>query len=85
MIQKTATMAKSKKLDTVSLGNLPEWNLADLYPSMDSPRLTVDLATAAADAERFEATWKGKLEQEAAKGADGKLGLAVSNSRRSKN
>ncbi len=77
MTQKAAEMARTKKRDSASLGNLPEWNLADLYPSMDSPKLTVDLATAAADAERFEATWKGKLEQEAAKGKDGRLGLAV--------
>jgi oligoendopeptidase F len=70
-------MASTKKRNTVELGNLPEWNLADLYSSMDSPALKADLARAAADAELFEANWKGKLEQEAAKGKDGRLGLAV--------
>jgi len=70
-------MARTKKLGGAGLGNLPEWNLTDLYASMDAPKLRADLAQAAADAERFEASWKGKLEQEAAKGADGKLGLAV--------
>jgi len=77
MTQRAAAMAKAKKIGASGLGNLPEWNLADLYPAMDSPKLAADLATAAADAERFEATWKGGLAQAAAKGKDGQLGLAV--------
>lgn len=58
-------------------GNLPEWNLADLYPSMDSAELKSDLVRARTDAEGFEAKWKGKLGQEAEKGAAGGLGRAM--------
>ena len=58
-------------------GNLPEWNLADLYASMDSAELKADLARARTDAEAFEANWKGKLKNEAEKGATGGLGRAM--------
>src|SRR5438132_10585094 len=34
-----------------ALGDLPEWDLSDLYPGRDSAALTRDLATLAADAE----------------------------------
>ncbi len=57
-----------------ALGNLPLWNLNDLYPGMDSAELKRDLERAAADSKTFEQRWKGRLAEEAAKGADGKLG-----------
>lgn len=44
------------------LGNLPVWNLDDLYPGNDAPELQADLAAAKADAKSFEADFKGKLE-----------------------
>ena len=56
---------------------LPEWNLSDLYPSMDSPQLVRDLAEAATLSEQFERQWRGVLAAEAAKGAEGGLGRAV--------
>jgi len=56
---------------------LPEWNLADLYPSMDSTELAADLDRAARQAVAFENDWKGKLAEEARKGAAGRLGQAV--------
>ena len=43
------------------LGALPEWNLADLYPAMDSPELKRDLASGLAGAEAFERSHAGKL------------------------
>lgn len=61
----------------LELGNLPEWNLADLYPGMDAPELKRDIAKAGADAAAFESRWKGTLAAEAARGADGKLGDAL--------
>ena len=61
----------------LELGNLPEWNLADLYPGMDAPELKRDIAKADADAAAFESRWKGTLAAEAARGADGKLGEAL--------
>jgi oligoendopeptidase F len=60
-----------------ALGNLPEWNLADLYPSIDSTELKEDIERAGTEAVRFEERWKGKLSAEAAQRADGGLGEAV--------
>jgi oligoendopeptidase F len=44
-----------------SLGALPEWNLADLYSSLDSVELKQDLARAEADCLAFEREFKGRL------------------------
>jgi oligoendopeptidase F len=43
------------------IGEMPEWNLADLYDGMDSPRLKSDLARAEAESVAFEQRYKGKL------------------------
>jgi len=43
------------------LGSMPEWNLADLYPSPDSRELKDDLAAAERDAKQFHADFQGKL------------------------
>src|SRR5690606_36966459 len=56
---------------------LPEWNLADLYRSMDAPELAHDLRKGAEDAAAFESRWKGKLAGEAANAAGGGLGRAL--------
>ena len=65
---------KAGNVSSAELGDLPEWNLADLYPGMDSSELKRDLALAAERSVAFEATWKGKLADEAAKGSAGRLG-----------
>jgi oligoendopeptidase F len=44
-----------------SLGNLPVWNLDDLYPDPESPDLTGDLETAGRDAAAFAARYTGQL------------------------
>jgi len=44
------------------LGALPEWNLDDLYPGMDSPALKRDLKQSAAECAAFEEAYKGKLQ-----------------------
>ncbi len=44
-----------------SLGALPEWNLADLYPGIDSPEVRRDLERAEADCLCFEQDFKGRL------------------------
>ncbi|SHO67515.1 oligoendopeptidase F [Pseudoxanthobacter soli DSM 19599] len=44
-----------------ALGDLPEWNLDDLYPGMDSPAVATDLARALEEARAFEAEVKGTL------------------------
>jgi oligoendopeptidase F len=56
---------------------LPTWNLADLYPSIDGPEITGDLARAAERAAAFERRWKGKLSDEAREPRQGGLGAAI--------
>jgi oligoendopeptidase F len=46
---------------TKALGALPEWNLADLYPSYDAPEVKRDLERANAESVAFEKAYKGKL------------------------
>jgi oligoendopeptidase F len=43
-------------------GELPEWDLDDLYPGPDSPELKSDLEWAKSEAKAFEADYKGQLE-----------------------
>ncbi|ASP34603.1 M3 family oligoendopeptidase [Labrenzia sp. VG12] len=45
------------------LGNLPEWDLTDLYPAVDSPEVTADLKEILERAKTFEASYKGRLTQ----------------------
>jgi oligoendopeptidase F len=73
---RTAAAAASPR--TAALGELPEWDLADLYPGMDAPELTRDLEQAASHSLTFENRWKGRLAAEAAKGAVGSLGRCLS-------
>jgi oligoendopeptidase F len=51
------------------LGQMPVWNLGDLYPGPQSPEVEADLRKAAADARRFKATYEGKLSALASQGA----------------
>ena len=44
-----------------SAERLPEWNLTDLYPAMDSPELKADLDKADVACKAFETAFKGKL------------------------
>ena len=63
-------MAKSssaRKSKTPSkLGQLPEWNLKDLYASIDSPEVERDLSAADAACAAFERDFKGRLAELAA-------------------
>lgn len=43
------------------IGELPVWNLDDLYPGRESPALTRDIETAGKDAEAFAARYTGQL------------------------
>ncbi|CAN1722979.1 oligoendopeptidase F [Hyphomicrobium sp. 1Nfss2.1] len=52
-----------------ALGPMPEWNLADLYPSPTSPEIARDLDKAAAEAKRLKETYYGKVAAVAADGA----------------
>ena len=64
-----------------TLGALPEWNLADLYPGMDSPGIRGATSTAAeAECKAFEDAYKGKL-AELASGTERGAGARTRRSR----
>src|ERR1700716_1465216 len=68
----------AKKVSTKSAakpGQLPEWNLADLYSGIDAPEVVRDLQKMDADCVAFETDYKGKLAEHAA-GEDGGRWLA---------
>ncbi len=44
-----------------TLGPLPEWNLADLYPGRDAPELAGDVEAARIAAAKLEADYKGRI------------------------
>ncbi|RUU28283.1 oligoendopeptidase F, partial [Mesorhizobium sp. M6A.T.Ca.TU.002.02.2.1] len=69
--------ASSSGQGPAELGDLPEWNLGDLYSRMEAPELKRDIAKAAADAINFESRWKGTLAAEAERGDGGRLGEAL--------
>ena len=48
-------------MKTAKLGALPEWNLSDLYPGLDSPEIKRDLKQADSDCVAFEQEFKGCL------------------------
>src|SRR5690606_8358461 len=50
------------------LGELPTWDLDDLYPGRDSEELRVDLERARREAKAFEADYKGRLDELARNG-----------------
>ncbi|HEY4980374.1 MAG TPA: M3 family oligoendopeptidase [Pseudolabrys sp.] len=52
---------KAPKLAT-KLGALPEWDLKDLYPGLDSPEIKRDLEQADAECLAFEQDFKGRLQ-----------------------
>jgi oligoendopeptidase F len=73
--QAAAGQAGAAAPDAAELGALPEWNLADLYPAMDSPAYRDDLARAQTLCHSFAEAWRGKLADIAA-GPDASATLA---------
>ncbi|MFY9684879.1 MAG: oligoendopeptidase F, partial [Pseudolabrys sp.] len=73
-------MAKASPRKTLNRapksGDLPEWNLNDLYPGLDSPEVKRDLELADSDCAAFEQDFKGRLAALAA-GEGGRLAKAV--------
>lgn len=45
------------------LGDLPEWNLNDLYPGMESAELVADMERTVTECREFSAAFKGKLQE----------------------
>ena len=73
---KTASRRKPEKPS--KLGKLPEWDLTDLYPGLDSPQIKSDLEQGDRDCEAFEQRFKGRLAALAAgEGAGRALAEAV--------
>jgi oligoendopeptidase F len=68
-------MAKASARKTLNkpakLGGLPEWNLNDLYPGLDSPEVKRDLELADSECAAFEQDFKGRLAALAAGGGGG--------------
>jgi len=65
---KAATRKKPKPASRAAkkFGNLPEWNLDDLYPGLDSPEVKRDLEAAHEECAAFEQAYKGRLAELAA-------------------
>lgn len=57
--------------DDAALGELPVWNLADLYSSPDAPEVKADLALAGDAAADFNKRYKGQVAALAASGSGG--------------
>ena len=72
--------APAEAAATAGLGDLPGWNLADLYPSPASPEFKADMQKAETDSLAFEAKWKGKLDAATEKTGDEGIGAAVRDS-----
>ena len=65
-------MTSNPTLDA-DVGDLPEWNLDDLYPGRDSLELAADLDKTLVEAKEFSSNYKGKLA-----GMDGEMfGVAI--------
>src|SRR4029079_9916878 len=73
-----AARSAAAKKPAKSLGPLPEWNLADLYPAMDAPEVKRDLDRGETECIEFEKAYKGRLADIAASPDAGRtLGEAV--------
>ncbi|EFO31458.1 oligoendopeptidase F [Roseibium sp. TrichSKD4] len=53
------------------MGELPNWDLTDLYPALDSPEVKDDLKGAEEKAKTFETAYKGRLEELATSNVEG--------------
>jgi oligoendopeptidase F len=77
-IKARAPRSAAAKKAPKALGPLPEWNLADLYSSMDAPEIKRDLDRGETECFEFEKAYKGRLADIAAGPDAGRtLGEAV--------
>src|SRR5579864_3613295 len=68
---KTLQKTKAGARRPGALGALPEWDLSDLYRSLDDPAIKRDLDRTDADCIAFEQAYKSKLAELAAAPAGG--------------
>jgi len=59
--RRAGAKAEARRSASKSLGALPEWNLADLYPAPDAPEVKRDLEQGEAECLAFEQAYKGRL------------------------
>ena len=69
---RSAAKPKAARAGAGRIGQLPEWNLSDLYSGIDAPEIGRDLARMDSECVAFETTYKGKLAEETAKDEGGK-------------
>ncbi|GAB4071377.1 M3 family oligoendopeptidase [Ancylobacter sonchi] len=55
-------LSPASEVGAAALGKLPQWDLSDLYPGMDSPEIKADLERARTECAAFEEAYKGRLE-----------------------
>jgi oligoendopeptidase F len=67
---KTTSKTKTTNKTASKTGQLPEWNLADLYSGIEAPEVASDLQRMDAECVAFETDYKGKLAEHIA-GDDG--------------
>ncbi|MGV3634005.1 MAG: M3 family oligoendopeptidase, partial [Pseudorhodoplanes sp.] len=72
---KPSAKPSKTRAEAPDLGALPEWNLADLYRSIDAPEFKRDLDRAETECVAFEKAYKGRLAELAA-GSHGGQSLA---------
>ena len=64
---KSRSAVKSRPAAKAKAPKLPEWNLTDLYASIDAPEIARDLDRLDADCAAFEKEYRGRLAEETAK------------------
>ena len=69
---KSAVKPKSPRKTAGKIGQLPEWNLSDLYSGIDAPEVGHDLEKMDSECVGFETEYKGKLADRTAQDGGGK-------------
>src|SRR4051794_34464326 len=69
---KAAAESKSPRKTAAKVGQLPEWNLSDLYSGIDAPEVGHDLEKMDSECVGFETKYKGKLADQTAQDGGGK-------------
>ena len=77
MVTKAASLQAGEAVES-EFGLLPEWNLSDLYGGMTSPEFQSDFDSCVEKAQKFERTFKGKLQQIINRNGD-ELAQAIAN------
>lgn len=71
-------IARSPATSGAALGDLPEWDLSDLYPAPDAPQVQSDLTAALERSRSFESAYKGQLARLAAEDVEALLAAVQS-------